>query len=429
MKAVIAQAQEAQRRANALGRAGDHRAAVDAGLDAERLIRTVSSDGDTVGSLYLSSVLTDLSRHLSDHGDHERAVAKAAEAVEIRRRLFASDLEVGDPYLNSVNTLAIVLSAAGRPEDALATTLEGVTAARELLSLKVIDADSLASLLHTLSNRYATLRRHEEALAASLEALDLYREAAQRDPERHRSQLVKTLRNVSEDLWDTGDRDRALRLSIEAVELYRQLAAQSPGEYVQPLVVALRRTGGQLIALDREEEAMDFVRSAVALLESSDGPLTVNRVTNLGGALLDLGSLYLSRGMWAEARDACQRSADLLRALAERDRSHLPRLAGALGNLASAQYALDRPAEAVPSALEAWAIRRVVADVTHQPDAFYEVAWAAHGASLAMAAVGGLRDALAAADASISAFGLAGEPVPEHVQANRERVAERLRTH
>ncbi|MFC8447884.1 hypothetical protein [Kitasatospora sp. NPDC057223] len=198
----------------------------------------------------------------------QRAVALAAEAVEIDRRLLAAspavlELQLADGLLILHNTLA----AAGRPAEA-AAALEESTAVRARL------ADPASAALPADPAEYSGPPDHRaESMAAARAGVDLFVYLAETDPARYRPGLADALEQVGAvapfGLDGLPDRESVLphwRLLAEA-----DLPLHGPGLVrTLALISSVQRTAGLDAAAARTAEQSErwAARIAAALAEA-----------------------------------------------------------------------------------------------------------------------------------------------------------------
>ncbi len=138
------------------------------------------------------------------------------------------------------NNLAATLSVLGRREEALAAAAEAVNLYRRLTAERP-DALSpgLAMSLNNLAKSLSELGRREDALAAGEEAADLYRRLAAERPDAFAPNFATSLNTLATTLSELGRREDALAAAEEAVDLHRRLAAERPDAFTPNLASSL----------------------------------------------------------------------------------------------------------------------------------------------------------------------------------------------
>ncbi|MGM1057918.1 tetratricopeptide repeat protein [Saccharothrix sp. Mg75] len=126
----------------------------------------------------------------------------------------------------------------------------------------VVGPLELAELHGALAARAALAGLREEALEASRHEVELYRRAAEDDPE-HRSSLADALGDLGLRLVALGRAGEALAAAEEAVRLLRAVVA-GDADYAPRLAAALDQLGVRHAALGHREEALAAVAEAVA---------------------------------------------------------------------------------------------------------------------------------------------------------------------
>jgi tetratricopeptide (TPR) repeat protein len=188
-------------------------------------------------------------------------------SVELRRELVkrghpgaSHDLGIG------VKLLAISLSALGQRQEAVAAAAESTQLLRALV--EVDRAANLAALAAQLAAE-GTLRidngEFDKGIAAAGEALNLYRELAERWPDRYTFFVAVTAHNLANNLSLRCRFDEALPLVEEAVRSFASLAGARPNAFAQYHARALNTYSNRLNDLARTDEAVAASQESVAI--------------------------------------------------------------------------------------------------------------------------------------------------------------------
>ncbi|MBU1741415.1 MAG: tetratricopeptide repeat protein, partial [Proteobacteria bacterium] len=190
-------------------------------------------------------LLVYLSNDLGSIGDNPGALASIEEAVELFRRLSATDRARFETNLaGSLNNLSNRLSDTGDNPGALEAIQEAVDLYRRLAEANPARFEpDLAMSLNNLSHRLSDTGDNPGALEAIQEAVDLYRRLAKASPARFEPDLATSLNNLSNALSDAGDNQGALVAIQEAVAIRRRLAKTSPARFEPELARSLGTLG------------------------------------------------------------------------------------------------------------------------------------------------------------------------------------------
>ncbi|MEU8263990.1 tetratricopeptide repeat protein, partial [Micromonospora sp. NPDC048999] len=207
---------------------------------------------------------TTLGYRLANAGRREEALAATVKAVDVRRRLAATNPAAFEPGLaTALNNLGIMLSYLGRREDALTATVEAVGIRLRLAATNPAAEPDLATALNSLGMMLSDLGRREDALTATAYAVDIYRRLAATNPAAFEPGLATALNNLGARLSNLGRREEALTATADAVDIRRRLAATNPAAFEPDLATALNNLGIMLSNLGRREEALTATADAV----------------------------------------------------------------------------------------------------------------------------------------------------------------------
>jgi tetratricopeptide (TPR) repeat protein/CHAT domain-containing protein len=325
---------------------------------------------------------------LYQQGQYAKAVAKAREALALRRKALLKD----HPDLAaSLNNLGLLLKAMGWREEARKHYEEALSLRRKALPK---DHPDLANSLHNLGallrdmGRRDEARKHLEAalaiqckalpkdhpdLAASLNTLGVLLNAMGRHDEARKHleealairrkilpplhpDLANSLNNLGLLLQDMGRYDEARQLLEEALTLQRKVLPKDHPD----LAYSLNNLGLLLQDMGRYDEARKHYEQALALRRKvlpKDHP-------DLANSLNNLGILLHAMGRHDEARKHLEEALTLLRKALPKDH---PDLAASLDNLGVLLNKMGRHDEARKHLEEALTLRRKALPPLH-PD-------------------------------------------------------------
>jgi tetratricopeptide (TPR) repeat protein len=249
----------------------------------------------------LSRTLTNLGNQLWGLGRHEEAVAATTEAVEIRRRLLATDPTFEEWRLAySLTNLGAQLADADRPDDAVPVAEEAVAMYRRLNEADpgAYERD-LARALHNLGNVLSRTGRLAQALTVTRQAVEIRRRLAGANPHGHETGLASSLSNLASFLVETRQYDEALPVVQEAVELLRRQVTAVPGAHEPTLIGALVNLAGAYRGMGKYRRALGSAREAADLaskLTEGTGRLRVTAEQALREALRDAGQAPTGSG-------------------------------------------------------------------------------------------------------------------------------------
>src|SRR5262249_52917168 len=144
------------------------------------LLRALAADSPIDYQDDLAWALAELGFHVAD-SDPDRALAIAAEVVQIRRELVPASPAVQRPHLvRSLGSLSDRLATARRDPEALTAADEAVDIQQELVYRDPVAAlPDLATSFATRGWRLEKLDRREEAVASFEKAVELRRRSAE----------------------------------------------------------------------------------------------------------------------------------------------------------------------------------------------------------------------------------------------------------
>ncbi len=254
----------------------------------------------------------------------------------------------------------------GNRAGALATAAQAIEVYRRLASNDPVDhRPSLVRALVTQSNRLAETGRFDTALQAAREAVKVSDDPTQSVPGTLRLHFAVALSTLSNRLADLGRHDEALSTSNDAIGICRQVNETSPGTYLPEFATMLNNQGSALRKAGRPTEAVDVIEEAVQV--SRRFPRI--EPDTLASTLLNLGSALSELGRHEEALITTEEAVAVSRQLAETSPGAPgTRLADALHHLSLRLSETGRWAEALTTIDEAIGMRRHI--VATNPDAF-----------------------------------------------------------
>jgi len=285
----------------------------------------------------------------------------------------------------------------------------------------------LAVGLNNLATRQGLMGQHADGLLSTLEATAIMRELWQGNPNLE-GYLAQFLANLSAKHHLVGERELALAAARESVEIRRKMAQANSDasehpegcDFLPDLAFSLQN----LSAAQEGEEALasstEAVRVIRPLVEKNPSVL----LPILAGSLGNLGTAQFALNQLSESVVTTSEAVAIRRQLAATDPAAMrPLLAGLLSTLGAAQSELGEHEQSVASLSEALQILRGL--VKEQPDAQLPVL---AGCLLNLAATyrkqGRRTDALAPAREAVSLFGSLAEKYPlAHAALLREAVA------
>jgi tetratricopeptide (TPR) repeat protein len=265
-----------------LRRAGRHGEAVTAAGEAVDICRQLAIADPDAYQGPLAAILLALAGSLRRAGRLREAINAANEAVELCRNGAAADPEAHEPYLQRHLADALIMLADIRRMDALwrdEVPGEAVAAADEAVNiyrrLVATDPDAhqryLAEALPTLADALRRAGRHTEAITAAGEAVQLRRRWVAFDPDAHQRYLIEALIALADALGEAGRHGEALVYAGEAVDVCSRLAVADPDAYepyfanaLAILAIALARAGRRVEAVTTAGEAGKHYRHLIA---------------------------------------------------------------------------------------------------------------------------------------------------------------------
>jgi hypothetical protein len=201
-----------------------------------------------------------------DH--HDKALASAQKAVDLRKDLFERDKAFTAEYARALDSLSNRLYAVGRHREAL----EAITrAVRHYSDLFNTEGDAyrfdLARSLATMANWQVSLGQNEEGLSSAKTSVLHFRRLYAERPETYAYDLGKSLNFLSIRQAEAAQKQEAFAHIKEAVEVRRYLCEQRPNslpfkiDYAKSmnnLSLRQKNLGFYSEGLDSNQEAIDI---------------------------------------------------------------------------------------------------------------------------------------------------------------------------
>jgi CHAT domain-containing protein/tetratricopeptide (TPR) repeat protein len=296
-----------------------------------RLSAEQQRDVQQAGALHQEAIA------LYQQGQYAKAVAKAREALTLRRQVLPKD----HPDLAaSLNNLGVLLQAMGQHEEARQHYEEALAIQRQALPK---DHHTHAYSLNSLGVLLWAMGRHDEARQHLEEALALRRKIL---PKEH-PEVATSLNNLGALLQDMGRYDEARQHYEEALAIQRQ--ALPPLH--SALTTSLHNLGMLLQAMGRHDEARMHLEEALAICRKALPKDHPTRAYSLNS----LGVLLWAMGRHDEARKHLEEALALRRKVLPKDH---PALAHSLINLGVLLQDMGKDDEARQHLEEALAIQR-----------------------------------------------------------------------
>lgn len=302
-----------------------------------------------------ADILLSLGVRLSNAGQHEPALAAAAESAQI----YSADPAHRPSLATALENVGIVLTDLGRHEEALNATQQAIA-----VRLSIAEANPTAHAYHHLAAAYDKLAmklrhlgRPQDAIAAGTTAIAILRHVAKTNPGGADFDLASSLNNLATGLIDTGRQEEALTATQEAIAIRRSLTAANPPRHELDLAVSLSNLGAVLLLLDRQNEALPPVDESVTIRRRI-AAANPTAQPGLAMALGNRGAILKRLGRHEEALSDLDECVAIFRQSAQTNQSaYEPYLARALQMAALARLSLrtELP-DALTAAEEAAAI-------------------------------------------------------------------------
>jgi tetratricopeptide (TPR) repeat protein len=302
-----------------------------------------------------ASLLNNLSNHLAGSGDNTGALKASREAVDIRRRLAASNPARYDPDLAmGLNNLSSDLSDTGDDTGALNASRESVEIRRRLAESNPARFEpDLSYSLNNLSVFRSYTGDNTGALEAVRESVDICRRLAASNPARFEPYLARSLNNLSNRLSDTGDDIGALEAIRESLEIRRRLVASNRARFEPDLAVSLNNLSGCLSTCGDDTGALEAIRESVDIYRRLAASNPARFEPGLASSLNNLSNSLSDTGDYTGALEAIRESVDIRRRLAASNPARFePDLARSLSSLGVALRGLGRRDDAMAAFAE-----------------------------------------------------------------------------
>lgn len=184
-----------------------------------------------------------------------------------------------------------------------------------------------ARLLQSL-NDFDKARQHYE------EALRLYRELANKNPEKYQPDVAKTLNNLGILLANIGKLKQAQTCFEEVLQIFQKLAKKNPEKYLSDVAVTLSNFGNLLCRMKELEQAKTHYDEALKVsrkLAKKDPELHKRLIAT---TLNNRGGLFIEKGKTKQALADLKKALKIRRELMElKPKKYKPEVAISLYNL------------------------------------------------------------------------------------------------
>ncbi|WCN83841.1 tetratricopeptide repeat protein [Micromonospora sp. LH3U1] len=333
------------------------------------------ADPDQDGRLaVLGDALANLAVSLGVVGRRDEALARAKEAIAVRREL-ARDGNADSlaDLASALGNLAVDLGRVNRRDEAVTAAREAVTIQTRLAKIDRTHLPQLGIVQLNMSRAFADVNRWEDALAHGLESNRIRAELAEAQPQTYRPQHAKALANVAAQLTDLHRPGEALPYIEESVAIQRELA-DADDMYVPELSAALDTLSRCLSGLGRTGAAVAVAHEMLAIDQRLAATRPAAFLPDVARAQSELCNRLAEAGRYAEALDAAREAVAIRRQLAEANpAAFMPDLAASLHEFARRLSAGGETDEAIRILREVIPLRRALLEQMAPGDArFFE---------------------------------------------------------
>jgi glycosyltransferase involved in cell wall biosynthesis len=341
---------------------GDYKQACDVGASALQIFRRLIASDRQLGETRYAAAMGNYASSLREAGETEKARDHIWQVVQIYKRLAQTKPDwFEEAYAHSLRDYASVLRDLSQSEDAIEPALEGVEIYRRLVGK---DPDQFearyASSLIVYSNSLREIGQIGEAFEHTREALELFQRLSQKRPDRFEPSYATSLSNYAASLRDVGQDEESLQASLESLEIGRRLAQKNPERFESAYATYLNNHSVQLSDWGETAEALDLAREALAILkrlaQKNPDRFEAYYATSLRKYGDRLGDAGQSETAVEHAREALEISSRLAQ---ERPDRFEPEYAASLSSYASHLSDLGRNEEALQHARAALEIRKL----------------------------------------------------------------------
>ena len=213
-----------------------------------------------------------------------------------------------------------------------------------------------ARLLHSL-NDFDKARQHYE------EALRMYRELANKNPEKYLPDVAKTLNRLGVLLANIDELKQAQTCFEEVLQIFQKLAKKDPEKHLSDVATTLSNLGNLLCLMKELEQAKTHYDEALKVsrkLAKKDPEL---RKRLIATTLNNRGGLFSEKGKTKQALTDLKKALKIRRELMElKPEVYRPELASSLNNLGSLLCKMNKFKEGQELLEEALPIYRELAD-------------------------------------------------------------------
>lgn len=213
-----------------------------------------------------------------------------------------------------------------------------------------------ARLLHSLKD-FDKARQHYE------EALKMYRELANKNPEKYRPDVAKVLNRLGVLLANIGELKQAQTCFEEVLQIFQKLAKKDPEKYLSAVAIILSNLGNLLCFMKELEQAKIHYDEALKISRKLDKKDPELRKSLIATTLNNRGDLFREKGKTKQALADLKKALKIRRELMElKPEVYRPELASSLNNLGSLLCKMNKLKEAQELLEEALPIYRELAD-------------------------------------------------------------------
>jgi tetratricopeptide (TPR) repeat protein len=229
------------------------------------LARQAAKGNPTAYQPHVATTLNALAIVYSATGRPKEAEGAYQEALGLRQQLAQANPAAYQPDVAlSLNNLAVLYTHSQRLKEAERAYQEALDILRQLTKANTgAYQANVAGMLTNLGNLYRDTQRMKEAEGAYQEALDIRRQLAAANPAAYQSDVAQTLVNLAA-LYGATQRLKEAEGAIkEALDTYRQLAKANPAAFQADVALALNNLAVIELEADNLTRAQADVEEAL----------------------------------------------------------------------------------------------------------------------------------------------------------------------
>ena len=213
-----------------------------------------------------------------------------------------------------------------------------------------------ARLLHSLY-RFGEARQHYE------EALKMYRELANKNPEKYLPDVAGSLNNLGILLKDINELKQAQTYYEEALVIFQELAKRNPEAYLPYVAMSLNNLGVLFSDINEFKKAQTLLEEALQIYRELAAKNPEAYLPDVAMTLNNLGFLFRGLDEFKKAQEYYEEALQIYRELAAKNpRTYLPAVAMTLNNLGVVLRDINELKQAQPLFEEALQIYRELAE-------------------------------------------------------------------